>query len=37
VRCPDISLARRALRWSPQVSLGEGLSRTIDWARTAWS
>lgn len=28
-RCPDISLAQRALDWSPGVSLEEGLRRTI--------
>ncbi len=28
-RCPDISLARRALGWTPTVSLEEGLLRTI--------
>jgi len=28
-RCPDISLARRALGWSPAISLDEGLGRTI--------
>ena len=37
VRCPDIGLARRVLGWEPQVSLEEGLQRTIDWARTAWT
>ena len=37
VRCPDIGLARRVLDWEPQVSLEEGLQRTIDWARTAWT
>jgi len=28
-RCPDISLARRALRWEPRVSLSQGLAETI--------
>jgi UDP-glucuronate decarboxylase len=28
-RCPDISLARRVLSWQPEVSLDEGLARTI--------
>jgi len=28
-RCPDITLARNTLGWEPQVSLDEGLSRTI--------
>jgi dTDP-glucose 4,6-dehydratase len=32
-RCPDISLARRALGWEPRVGLDEGLSRTIEWFR----
>ncbi|PRX48604.1 dTDP-glucose 4,6-dehydratase [Prauserella shujinwangii] len=30
-RCPDISLAREELGWRPEVALGEGLRRTIDW------
>lgn len=30
-RCPDISLARRALGWRPTVDRAEGLRRTIDW------
>jgi NAD dependent epimerase/dehydratase len=29
----DNSLALRLLRWSPQISLEEGLKRTLDWAR----
>ena len=28
-RCPDISRARRVLRWQPKVGLEEGLKRTI--------
>lgn len=30
-RQPDISKARRVLGWSPQVSLEEGLKRTVAW------
>jgi dTDP-glucose 4,6-dehydratase len=37
VRCPDISLARGRLGWEPKVSLTEGLTRTIEWARAAWA
>jgi dTDP-glucose 4,6-dehydratase len=29
-RCPDISLARGSLRWEPEVSLHDGLLRTIE-------
>lgn len=32
-RRPDISRARRILKWSPKVPLREGLLRTIDWFR----
>ncbi|HXF60381.1 MAG TPA: UDP-glucuronic acid decarboxylase family protein [Caldilineaceae bacterium] len=32
-RQPDISKARRILGWSPQVSLAEGLERTVAWFR----
>ncbi len=34
VRCPDISLARRLLGWSPQVTRREGLERTIEYFRS---
>ena len=30
-RCPDITKARELLKWQPQVSLEEGLRRTIPW------
>jgi len=33
VRQPDISKARRVLDWEPEVSLEEGLVRTVDWFR----
>jgi dTDP-glucose 4,6-dehydratase len=36
LRCPDISMARRLLDWEPVVSLEDGLTRTIEWARAAW-
>jgi nucleoside-diphosphate-sugar epimerase len=32
-RKPDISRAKRMLKWEPKVSLKEGLLRTIDWYR----
>jgi len=28
-RCPDISLARKVLKWSPEIERREGLARTI--------
>jgi UDP-glucuronate decarboxylase len=28
-RCPDISLAKKRLRWKPQIPLDEGLKKTI--------
>lgn len=31
VRVADPQAAEKFLRWTPQVSLGEGLKRTIDW------
>lgn len=30
-RCPDLGLAMSKLVWSPQVSLNDGLTRTIEW------
>jgi UDP-glucuronate decarboxylase len=33
-RCPDISLARERLGWSPRVGLREGLERTVAWFRS---
>jgi len=33
VRQPDISLARRALGWEPEIGFDEGLSRTVEWFR----
>jgi dTDP-glucose 4,6-dehydratase len=34
VRQPDITLARATLGWEPQVSLDDGLDRTVRWFRT---
>lgn len=31
VRCPDITKARKELKWEPKVKLKEGLTRTIEW------
>ncbi|MGE2835837.1 NAD-dependent epimerase/dehydratase family protein [Mycobacterium sp. SMC-4] len=33
-RCPDITTARDALGWAPQVGYLDGLSTTLDWFRT---
>ena len=30
-RCPDISLAKEILVWSPKVELKEGLKLTMEW------
>ena len=34
VRRPDITLARKVLGWEPQISLREGLARTIEYFRS---
>ena len=36
-RRPDIARARDELGWEPEVSLDDGLKRTIEWAREAWN
>jgi UDP-glucuronate decarboxylase len=33
-RRPDITLARRVLKWEPTVPLEEGLQRTIEYFKT---
>ena len=33
VRQPDISLAEKILKWSPKVSIEEGLTRTFEWMK----
>ena len=30
-RKPDISLAKKKLKWSPKISLDEGIKRTLVW------
>ena len=32
-RCPDITLAKQWLDWTPQVDLQQGLGNTIEWYR----
>jgi dTDP-glucose 4,6-dehydratase len=36
IRRPDIERAYKLLGWSPQVSLDEGLKRTVDWFRKTY-
>ena len=31
VRCPEISKAKKSLKWQPKVSLNEGIKQTIEW------
>ena len=33
-RCPDLTLAKSKLNWSPTISIEDGLSRTIDWFKS---
>lgn len=33
-RCPDLTLAKSKLNWSPTISVENGLSRTIDWFKS---
>jgi len=35
VRCPDISLAKKTLRWAPKITLKMGLSKTIPYFKDA--
>ena len=37
VRCPDISKAKKLLKWSPKVPLEEGLARTLRYFRSSAS
>ncbi len=30
-RCPDITLAKKYLKWQPKVNLAQGLQQTFDW------
>jgi len=36
-RCPDISKAMRILKWEPQISLEEGLKRTLAYFKQVFS
>lgn len=37
IRQPDISLAKKYLKWSPRVSLEDGLQKTVAWFRKGTS
>jgi UDP-glucuronate decarboxylase len=30
-RCPDITLAKKELHWSPKVALRDGIARTMEY------
>ena len=34
VRCPDISSAKKELKWEPKVQLEDGLRKTMEWFKT---
>ena len=36
-RMIDISLAKELLGWAPNVSLSEGIQRTVEWYRETYS
>lgn len=33
-RCPDITIARRALEWRPEIPVSEGVRKTAEWLRS---
>lgn len=33
-RCPDITIARRALEWWPEIPVSEGVRKTTEWLRS---
>jgi nucleoside-diphosphate-sugar epimerase len=33
-RCPDLTRAKELLKWSPEISLGDGLIRMFEWLKT---
>jgi UDP-glucuronate decarboxylase len=35
-RCPDITKARKILKWEPRTSLEEGLEKTSEWIAAKW-
>ena len=37
IRRPDLTLTREKLEWQPEVSLEEGLARTMAWAKRTWT
>jgi nucleoside-diphosphate-sugar epimerase len=36
-RCPDISKAKRILKWEPKINLEEGLKRTLAYFKQEFS